>query len=107
MSCAPAMVASSSATALTPIDFFTWTTSLESSRWGVARAPRMGVPLSAPDLGADHLSNRRATSFSAAAAPREAAEPVADAQKRYVLKAPIAVGTAWQATTTAYLLRRR
>lgn len=34
-------------------------------------------------------------------------EPVADAQKRYVLKAPIAVGTAWQATTTAYLLRRR
>lgn len=35
------------------------------------------------------------------------AEPVADAHKRYVLKAPIAVGTGWQATTTAYLLRRR
>lgn len=34
-------------------------------------------------------------------------EPRADAQRRYVLKAPIAVGTAWQATTTAYLLRRR
>lgn len=35
------------------------------------------------------------------------AEPKADAVKRYVLKAPVAVGTAWQATTTAYLLRRR
>lgn len=34
-------------------------------------------------------------------------EPKADAVKRYVLKAPIAVGTGWQATTTAYLLRRR
>lgn len=33
--------------------------------------------------------------------------PTPDAVKRYVLKAPIAVGTAWQATTTAYLLRRR
>lgn len=35
------------------------------------------------------------------------AEPTIDAQPRYVLKAPIAVGTAWQHTTTAYLLRRR
>jgi hypothetical protein len=34
-------------------------------------------------------------------------EPKADGAKRYVLKAPIAVGTGWQATTTAYLLRRR
>lgn len=34
-------------------------------------------------------------------------DPRADANKRYVLKAPIAVGTGWQATTTAYLLRRR
>lgn len=34
-------------------------------------------------------------------------EPKADAHKRYVLKAPIAVGTGWQATTTAYVLRRR
>lgn len=33
--------------------------------------------------------------------------PVPDAVKRYVLKAPVAVGTTWQATTTAYLLRRR
>lgn len=33
--------------------------------------------------------------------------PKADPVKRYVLKAPVAVGTAWQATTTAYLLRRR
>ncbi|MEY8877017.1 MAG: hypothetical protein AB9M60_10945 [Leptothrix sp. (in: b-proteobacteria)] len=35
------------------------------------------------------------------------AEPTPDAQPRYVLKAPIAVGTSWQATTTSYLLRRR
>lgn len=35
------------------------------------------------------------------------AEPKPDAQRRYVLKAPIAVGTAWQASTTAYLLQRR
>ncbi|MBI5717710.1 MAG: hypothetical protein HZC37_08490 [Burkholderiales bacterium] len=30
-----------------------------------------------------------------------------DPARRYVLKAPFAVGTQWQATTTAYLLRRR
>jgi hypothetical protein len=35
------------------------------------------------------------------------AEPQADAQPRYVLKAPLAVGTTWQTSTTAYLLRRR
>lgn len=35
------------------------------------------------------------------------AEPRPDPQPRYVLKAPIRVGTTWQATTTAYLLRRR
>lgn len=35
------------------------------------------------------------------------AEPQADAQRRYVLKAPIAVGTQWQHGTTAYLLRRK
>jgi predicted small lipoprotein YifL len=35
------------------------------------------------------------------------AEPKADAQPRYVLKAPLQVGTSWQASTTAYLLRRR
>jgi hypothetical protein len=34
-----------------------------------------------------------------------AAKP--DAARRYVLKAPFAVGTNWQASTTAYLLRRR
>ncbi len=34
-------------------------------------------------------------------------EPRADVPPRYVLKAPIAVGTQWQSTTTAYLLRRR
>jgi hypothetical protein len=35
------------------------------------------------------------------------AEPLPDDTRRYVLKAPIAVGTQWQASTTAYLLRRR
>ncbi|MEY4754692.1 MAG: hypothetical protein RJA44_2367 [Pseudomonadota bacterium] len=35
------------------------------------------------------------------------AEPQADKPPRFVLKAPIAVGTSWQAGTTAYLLRRR
>lgn len=35
------------------------------------------------------------------------AEPVRDAQPRYVLKTPIAVGTEWQASTSPYLLRRR
>lgn len=35
------------------------------------------------------------------------AAPIADAQRRYVLKAPLAVGTQWQASTVPYLLRRR
>ena len=35
------------------------------------------------------------------------AEPAADEVPRYVLKNPLQVGTQWQATTTAYLLRRR
>lgn len=35
------------------------------------------------------------------------AEPTADPSPRYVLKAPIAAGTQWQATTAPYLLRRR
>lgn len=34
------------------------------------------------------------------------ADPVADAPGRHVLKAPFAVGTQWQAPTTAYLLMR-
>ncbi|HEV6966130.1 MAG TPA: hypothetical protein VK305_12000 [Roseateles sp.] len=34
------------------------------------------------------------------------AEPVADGKDRFVLKAPFAVGTQWQAPTTAYLLMR-
>jgi hypothetical protein len=33
--------------------------------------------------------------------------PKPDPAPRYVLKAPLAVGSSWQATTTAYLLRRR
>lgn len=34
-------------------------------------------------------------------------EPQADKAPRYVLKMPLAAGTNWQNTTTAYLLRRR
>jgi hypothetical protein len=34
-------------------------------------------------------------------------EPKRDDKPRYVLKAPLVVGTQWQATTTAYLLKRR
>ncbi len=34
-------------------------------------------------------------------------EPRPDPMARYVLKAPIKTGTAWQSTTTAYLLKRR
>lgn len=35
------------------------------------------------------------------------AEPVPDKTRRYVLKTPLAVGTEWQAQTTAYVLERR
>lgn len=35
------------------------------------------------------------------------AEPLPDAAPRYVLKAPIAVGTSWQTPTAPYLLRRK
>ncbi|MBP6675055.1 MAG: hypothetical protein KA185_07250 [Vitreoscilla sp.] len=35
------------------------------------------------------------------------AEPQPDKTPRYVLKQPLAVGTSWQASTTAYLLRRK
>jgi hypothetical protein len=34
-------------------------------------------------------------------------EPEADREPRYVLKTPVAVGTSWRSTTTAYLLQRR
>lgn len=34
-------------------------------------------------------------------------EPQPDKQARYVLKMPLAAGTGWQHTTTAYMLRRR
>ncbi len=33
--------------------------------------------------------------------------PRPDAVRRYVLKSPLVVGTSWQSTTTAYLLKRR
>ena len=34
-------------------------------------------------------------------------EPEADKEPRYVLKMPLAVGTSWRSSTTAYLLQRR
>jgi hypothetical protein len=34
-------------------------------------------------------------------------QPTPDPQRRYVLKAPIAVGTSWQSVTVPYLLRRK
>jgi hypothetical protein len=34
-------------------------------------------------------------------------EPEADKEPRYVLKSPLAVGTSWRSSTTAYLLQRR
>jgi len=34
-------------------------------------------------------------------------EPQPDKEPRFVLKAPVAVGTTWRASTTAYLLQRR
>lgn len=34
-------------------------------------------------------------------------EPETDKEPRYVLKTPLAVGTTWRSTTTAYLLQRR
>lgn len=34
-------------------------------------------------------------------------EPQPDAEPRFVLKAPLAVGTTWRSSTTAYLLKRR
>ncbi len=44
--------------------------------------------------------------FRAATRTDLEAEPTADAAPRYVLKAPIAAGTSWQAPTAPYLLRR-
>jgi hypothetical protein len=35
------------------------------------------------------------------------AAPLPDKEPRFVLKAPVAVGTTWRASTTAYLLQRR
>jgi hypothetical protein len=42
----------------------------------------------------------------ASRSPLDAA-PIADADKRYVVKLPLAVGTEWQATTVSYLLAHR
>lgn len=52
-------------------------------------------------LRADEAGIRRVASKS-----DMQADPVADAPGRFVLKAPFAVGTQWQAPTTTYLLMR-
>lgn len=60
------------------------------------------------DSGVDYwLRSDETGLFRVASKSDVESEPQADASKRYVLKAPLAVGTSWQASTTAYLLHRR
>ncbi|MBP6900910.1 MAG: hypothetical protein KBC73_12515 [Burkholderiaceae bacterium] len=59
------------------------------------------------DSGVDYWLRSDASGiFRVASKTDLQADPVADAAPRYVLKSPLAVGTTWQASTTAYLLRR-
>jgi hypothetical protein len=58
--------------------------------------------------GVDWYLRTDATGIYRVALKNDLAEqPTPDAQPRYVLKAPVAVGTTWQSSTTAHLLRRR
>lgn len=58
--------------------------------------------------GVDYWLRSDATGIYRVASKSELeAEPQADKAPRYVLKQPLAVGTSWQASTTAYLLRRK
>jgi hypothetical protein len=60
------------------------------------------------DSGVDYWLRRDATGIYRVASKSDLqAEPQRDKERRYVLKAPYAVGTGWRADTTAYLLRRR
>jgi hypothetical protein len=60
------------------------------------------------DSGVDYWLRRDDTGVYRVASKSDLdAEPKLDAQRRYVLKAPLAAGSTWQATTTAYLLKRR
>jgi hypothetical protein len=60
------------------------------------------------DGGADYWHRIDDTGIYRVASKSELdAEPKPDTARRYVLKAPLAVGSNWQAPTTTYLLRRR
>lgn len=60
------------------------------------------------DSGVDYWLRRDAAGTYRVASKSDVdAAPKADPQPRYVLKAPVAVGTGWRAGTTAYLLMRR
>jgi hypothetical protein len=60
------------------------------------------------DSGVDYWLRRDASGTYRVASKSDLdAQARPDATRRYVLKQPLAVGTNWQATTTAYLLRRR
>ena len=60
------------------------------------------------DSGIEYWLRSDATGIYRVASKSELDEaPLTDKEPRFVLKAPVAVGTTWRATTTAYLLRRR
>lgn len=60
------------------------------------------------DNGADYWLRADASGIWRVAAKTDLdAEPLADKARRYVLKTPLAAGTEWQSTTTAYVLERR
>lgn len=60
------------------------------------------------DSGVDYWLQADASGiFRIASKTDIAAEPEPDKERRYVLKTPLAAGTEWRATTTAYILERR
>jgi hypothetical protein len=60
------------------------------------------------DSGVDYWLRSDANGIYRVATKSELqAEPEADKEPRFVLKAPVAVGTSWRSSTTAYLLQRR
>ena len=60
------------------------------------------------DSGIDYWLRADDTGIYRVATKSDADEaPKPDEQPRFVLKAPLAVGTSWQAATTTYMLRRR
>lgn len=60
------------------------------------------------DSGVDYwLKSDAAGIYRVATKSELQEEPQPDKEPRFVLKAPVAVGTSWRASTTAYLLQRR